>query len=318
MTTLVLAARGPLATAADAARDYIRAAKAKNTRRAYRSDWRDFEKWAAQAGVTALPAAPATVGLYLATRAATLRPATLARRLVALTLAHRAAGHALDTRAPEIHETMAGIRRTHGTAQRGKAPILTADLRRLVTALPDTPVGRRDRALLLLGFAGAFRRSELVGLDRDDLEFTADGLVVTLRRSKTDQDGQGRMIGVPYGGTPATCPVRALEAWIAAGDIGSGPVFRGARGRSGRIGARRLCDRSVALIVKRAAKRADLDPQRFAGHSLRAGLATSAAQGGASERAIMAQTGHRSTAMVRRYIRQGSLFEENAAARVGL
>lgn len=317
MTTLIPVADKPLAEAAHAARDYVRAAKSKNTRRAYRSDWLDFEAWAVRSGTTALPASPEIVGLYLAARAASLRPASLARRLVAIVAAHRLAGHRLDTRAPAIRETMAGIRRTHGTAQTGKAPILTADIRRMVAAQPDTLLGRRNRALLLLGFAGAFRRTELVGLDLDDLRFTADGLIVTLRRSKTDQEGQGRAIGIPYGATPATCPVRAVKAWIDSVGLGTGPLFRSAS-KGGRFRSARLGDKSVALIVKHAAESADLDPRRFAGHSLRAGLATSAAQGGASERAIMAQTGHRSTAMVRRYIRQGSLFEENAAARVGL
>lgn len=317
MTILIPVADKSLAEVARAARDYVRAAKSKNTRRAYRADWRDFEAWAASTGVAALPASPGTVGLYLAARAASLRPASLARRLVAIVAAHRLAGHMLDTRAPAIRETMAGIRRTHGTAQSGKAPILTADVRRMVAAQSDTLLGRRNRALLLLGFAGAFRRSELVGLDLGDLTFTAEGMIVTLTRSKTDQEGQGRTIGIPYGATPATCPVRVVKAWIDAAGLLTGPLFQSAR-KGGRLSSARLGDKSVALIIKHAAESAGLDSRHFAGHSLRAGLATSAAQGGASERAIMAQTGHRSAAMVRRYIRQGSLFQENAAAQVGL
>ena len=187
----------------------------------------------------------------------------------------------------------------------------------MMANLPDRLLGVRDRALLLVGFAGAFRRSELVSLNVRDLKFTNDGLTVTLRRSKTDQEGSGRKVGIPYGSSPETCPVRSLRAWLEASGIESGPVFRPIN-RHGQIRPSRLSDRAVALIVKRAAEAAGKDPAEFAGHSLRSGLATAAAIGGASERAIMKQTGHRSTAMVRRYIRDGSLFRENAAARVGL
>ena len=187
----------------------------------------------------------------------------------------------------------------------------------MVTALPDGILGTRDRALLLVGFSSACRRSELVGLDHQDVQPTSDGLVLTLRRSKTDQEGAGRSIGVPYGSDPNTCPVRSLAAWLDASGITAGPIFRPIN-RHGHVGSSRLSDRSVALIVKKYAAAAGLGPQHYSGHSLRAGLATSAAAAGASERAIMAQTGHRSAAMVRRYIRDGSLFRENAAAVVGL
>ena len=187
----------------------------------------------------------------------------------------------------------------------------------MVAGLPEGLLGIRDRALLLVGFAGAFRRSELVGLDIADLDFNHDGLTVTLRRSKTDQEGEGRKVGLPYGSNPSTCPVRSLQAWIEASAIEAGPVFRSVN-RHGRLQPDRLSDKAVALVVKRRAEAAGLDPSRYAGHSLRAGLATAAANAGVSERAIMAQTGHRSVQMVRRYIRDGSLFRENAAAKVGL
>ena len=198
----------------------------------------------------------------------------------------------------------------------------------MIAAQPDTLAGLRNRALLLLGFAGALRRSELVGLDVEDLDFTSAGLVVTLRRSKTDQDGDGRKLGVPYGGRLETCPVRTSQSWLSAAAITTGPMFREITkadrilnpytDKKGRQRGVRLGDKAVALIVKRAAQEAGLDPTRYAGHSLRAGLATSAAAAGASERAIMATTGHRSVQMVRRYIRSGELFRENAAATVGL
>jgi integrase len=212
---------------------------------------------------------------------------------------------------------LAGIRRAKGTAPDAKAPVLIGDLRAMVAALPAGLLGARDRALLLIGFAGAFRRSELVGLDVEDLTFSSDGLAVTLRRSKTDQEGAGRKIGIPYGSNPDTCPVRALQAWLDASVITAGPIFRSVN-RHGQLQPGRLSDRAVALIVKRCVEAAGKDARKFAGHSLRAGLATAAAIGGASERSIMAQTGHRSVMMVRRYIRDGSLFRENAAARVGL
>lgn len=317
-----------LGAVADQARAYVRESRAANTRRAYASDWSAFVAWCDGAGLASLPAAPETVALYLAAQAATLRPGTLARRLVAIAAAHRAAGQQLDTRHAAVRETFAGIKRTHGTAQQGKAPAVVAELRRMVDAQPDTLAGTRNRALLLVGFAGAFRRSEIAGLNVEDLAFTTEGLVVTLRRSKTDQAGEGRKVGVPYGSTPSTCPVRAARAWIDAAGITAGAVFREiATGgqlaapytdAAGRQRGERLSDKSIANIVKAAAKAAGLDASRYAGHSLRAGLATSAAAAGVSERAIMKTTGHRSVAMVRRYIRDGELFRENAAAAVGL
>ncbi len=306
-----------LADVAERAVDYARQAKAENTRRAYRSDWRDFTAWCAENGVSPMPAPPAIVGLNLTARAATLKTSTLGRRLTAISQAHRAKGRPLDMRHPAIRETWAGIRRSKGTMQRGKAPAVTADLKAMVAELPDTLRGVRDRALLLVGFSGAFRRSELVAVDVDDCEFTRDGLVITLRRSKTDQDGAGRKVGLPYGSNPATCPIRSLQAWLEVAGIEDGPVFRSIR-KGGRVQDARLSDRSVALIVKRAATASGLDPAIYAGHSLRAGLVTSAAAAGVPERAIMAQTGHKSLVTLRRYIRDGSLFRENAAAGVGL
>jgi integrase len=213
---------------------------------------------------------------------------------------------------------MAGIRRTLGMAPDQKAPTMPPDLRRMVVSCSgETLAGRRDRALLLFGFAGGFRRSELVGLDVEDIEETPDGLRVSVARSKTDQEGVGRNVGISWGQHPETCPVRALRAWREKTGIVAGPVFR-AVNRHDQMRNGRLTDQSVARIVKRAAERAGLDPAKYAGHSLRAGLAAAAAAGGAPERAIMKQTGHRSVEMVRRYIRSGSLFHENAAAYLGL
>ena len=266
-----------------------------------------------------LPASPETVALYLAALAATHRPATMTRRLTAITKAHQIAGHPSPAtmQQPAVSETLKGIRRTLGTAQQVKAPLLTADVRRMVEALPENLAGCRDRALLLLGFAGGFRRSELAALDVGDVLATEDGIVVKLRRSKTDPEGKGRDVGIPYGSTPSTCPVRALTAWKTAAGIAEGALFRGVD-RHGHLGSVRLHKDSVGLVVKRAAEAASLDPAKYAGHSLRAGLATQAYLNGAGELAIMRQTGHRSLAMVRRYIRDGSLFRENPAGKLGL
>jgi site-specific recombinase XerD len=306
-----------LATAVDAARNFIEQAKAPNTVRAYRADWKDFSAWCASRGLNDLPATAETVTLYVSELAGRCKVATLTRRISAISQAHQMAGHEPPTGAAAVRTVMAGIRRAKGTAPAAKAAAITDDIRAMVAALPDGLLGIRDRALLLVGFAGAFRRSELVGLDRRDLEFGKEGLTATLRRSKTDQEGQGRVIGIPYGSNPETCPVRALQAWLELSAIAQGPVFRGIT-RHGRVQPSRLSGYAVALIVKRYAAPAGLDPAKYAGHSLRAGLATAAAIGGASERSIMAQTGHRSVAMVRRYIRDGNLFRENAAAKVGL
>jgi site-specific recombinase XerD len=302
------------------ARDYAPEARAANTRRAYRADWRDFTSWCEGHGRPALPAAPETVALYLTDLAGRCKTSTLQRRLSSIAQAHQLAGHAAHdspTRHATVRAVWAGIRRAKGTAQAGKAPALTADVRAMVATLPDTLLGLRDRALLLLGFAGAFRRSELVGLDVGDLEAGRAGLVVTLRRSKTDQEGEGRKLGVPYGAHPDTCPVRAVQEWLDATGFREGPLFRSVN-RHEQVQPGRLSDKAVALVVKRAAAAAGRDPARYAGHSLRAGLATAAAMAGASERSIMAQTGHRSERMVRKYIRDGQLFCDNAAAAVGL
>lgn len=311
-----------LATIVDGAAradDYAGKSKSAATIRAYASGWRDFLQFCEQRDLSALPATDATVAAYLAGLAdGGAKAATIARRLVVISQAHRAADLPSPTTSSLVRRTHAGIRRSIGTAQLGKAPAKIDDLKLMLGVLPETRVGLRDRALLLLGFAGAFRRSELVSLDVADLEFSQAGLIVTLRKSKTDQEGRSRRLGIPFGSSEKTCPVRAVKAWLEAARIGSGPVFR-SLDRFQRVQPKRLSAERVALIVKRRAKQAGLDPDRYAGHSLRAGLATSAAAGGASERDIMAQTGHRSADMVRRYIREANLFAStNAASLAGL
>jgi integrase len=216
-----------------------------------------------------------------------------------------------------VRNTFKGVKRTLGTAPVQKAAALTEDIRAMVAVTDDGIIGARDRALILLGFAGAFRRSELVGFDVEDCSFGRDGLTVTLRKSKTDQNAEGRRVGVPFGANPDSCPLRNLQAWIEAAAITTGPLFRSIT-RHGQVQAGRLSGIDVARVVKKLVTRAGLDPAKYAGHSLRAGHATSAAIAGASERSIMNQTGHRSVQMVRRYIRDGSLFRENSAGKLGL
>lgn len=308
---------GELATLSDKVREYIQASKAQSTTEGYRRDWRGFTAWCEIRGLQPLPANPETVAAYLADRAETLRTSTLRRHLAAIAAAHRTAGRDDPTKHVGVQATWQGIRRTKGVAPSGKAPAITEIIRRMVTALPGNVLGVRDRALILLGFAGAFRRSELVALDCEDIEATREGLVATLRRSKTDQEGVGRRIGIPYGSNPATCPVRAVRAWLADAAIDSGPLFRPVN-RHGQVQGSRLTAQTVALIVKRYAAAAGLDPRHFSGHSLRAGHATAAAAAGVSERVISRQTGHRSQAMLRRYIREATVFQENSAASLGL
>jgi integrase len=246
-----------------------------------------------------------------------LKVGSIQRRLNAIAEAHKAMGADSPTAAGIVRNTLKGIKRTLGTSAVQKAPALTDDIRTMVESTDQGLIGLRDRALILLGFAGAFRRSELVGLDVEDCAFGKDGLTVTLRRSKTDQDGTGRKIGIPYGSNPETCPVRVLQAWLEQVGATRGPLFL-AMTRHGQIRPRSLSGIDVSRIVKKLARRAGLDPSKYAGHSLRAGHATSAAASGASERSIMSQTGHRSVQMVRRYIREGNLFRENSAGKLGL
>jgi integrase len=299
------------------AQELLRHSLAQNTRRAYAADWRHFSSWCQANHRINLPALPETVSLYLTILSEKAKVSTLTRRISAISQAHQVAGFDSPTQAPVVRQLMKGIRRTLGTAQVEKTPVKVEHLRTIMAGLDaERLIDVRDRALLLVGFAGAFRRSELVGLDIEDLEFNENGLVVHLRRSKTDPEGQGRKVGIPYGSTPATCPVRALKAWLAVLPGTEGPLFRGVD-RHGRIHPLRLTPQSVALVVKKRTAKEGIAGD-YAGHSLRAGLATAAAAAGVPERAIMAQTGHRSLNTLRKYIREGSLFLENAAAKVGL
>jgi site-specific recombinase XerC len=319
---------------AERARGYADQARAANTRRAYGSDVRAFEAWCEARGEVALPTSPAAVLAYLIDHATTLKVATLQRRLAAIREQHAAAGLSLDTSSAAFRDTWRGIKRAHGQPAAKKRPLMTVDLRRAIAILPDTLAGRRDRALILVGFAAALRRSELAGLEvvrRDGagwIEERPDGLVVHLGRSKTDQQGEGAEVGVPYGSNMETCPVRSYRAWIKAARLKEGPAFRPID-RHGRIGTEAVTDRAVARIVQRTVEAAALveghSPEEahrlaaaYAGHSLRSGLATSAAANDAPGHAIQRQLRHKRFDTTSGYIRSGQLFRQNPAGMAGL
>ena len=296
----------------DAARSFAEQEKAAATRRAYRSDFTIFAAWCLARGAETLPASPAVVAAFLAAEAnAGARASTITRRAAAIRYAHRLAGYETPTGAETVRAVMRGIRRTIGTAKDQKAPA-TADL--IVTMLkhcPDTLAGKRDRALIALGFAGAFRRSELVALTLADLVEAPDGYRVLIRHSKTDQEGQGQEIAIPRG--YRLRPVETVQTWLAAAEINDGPVFRPVL-KGGRVQTVSLTPHSAAQIVKHYAELAGLDPDSFAGHSLRAGFLTSAAEAGASVFKMMEVSRHKSVDTLRGYVRRADLFREHAGA----
>lgn len=288
--------------------DYLRASLSDNSRRAYRSDLNHF---LASGGT--IPASPEMVAQYLAAHAGLHAIATLARRLVSIGKAHTTQGMPSPTDTELVRATLRGIRHTHGSAQRQVAPAVKEDVLAMVAELEGMK-GIRDKALLLIGFAGAFRRSELVSLAVTDIEQAKQGLVIHLRRSKTDQEGRGRKVAIPFA-RGAVCPVLALHEWLDVAGITEGPIFRPVN-RHSVIADAPLTAQAVTLVIKERAKSVGLDPSRYAGHSLRAGLVTSAAQLGVSSWKIRQQTGHASDAMLSRYIREANIFVDNAAGAV--
>jgi site-specific recombinase XerD len=316
-TDLILATSAqPLAELVERAQAYTVDARASSTRRAYLSDFSTFEAWCARQGLPSAPTTAAAVAVYLASLADFGRKAsTIERALAGIAWAQRSRGFAWQKAHPAISAVMSGIRRKHGTAPTQKAPVVDQELALLVGTLGNDLRGLRDRALLTIGWFGAFRRSELVALTVDDVKQEREGLVVAVRRSKGDQEGRGAEKGIPYASNPAVCPVRALGAWLEAAGVTEGPIFRGVN-RHGRVAGKGLSDRTVARIVQGAAQRGGLDPKEFGGHSLRAGFATTAAKKGKSLDAIMRQTLHKSEQVARGYIRHAKLFDDNAA--VGL
>jgi len=309
---------------AAAVAEYADAALAASTRRAYESGWRHFVNWCAQARLAELPADPRTVAAYLAAYADRLTVATLSQRLAAIRWKHLAE----DLAEPDsaiLRDVWAGIRHMRGRPPNKKRAMIVADLRKVLQRMPATTAGLRDRALILVTFAGAFRRSEISGLMLEDrkslsggarLRFVAGGAEILLPRSKTDQSGRGRTVAIPHGKTKL-CAIAALKTWLEHAGISSGPVFRPVD-RHQRIAARAISPAVVADVVKRSAERAGLDPEVFAGHSLRSGFITQAAANGAEIDLIMRQSGHVKTDTVMGYIRDAELFTRNAASKVGL
>jgi integrase len=319
---------------AERAADYAAQAQSDNTRLAYASDWAVFQAWCDLQGAVALPADPAVVLAFLVDTAGQVKVSTQRRRLSAIKEMQRQAGFHLDTTSATFRDVWRGIRRAHGQPPVKKAALMTPLLRRALGTLPDSLTGVRDRALLLLGFAGALRRTELAGVEAsvrpgaDWLEETGDGLVVHLAKSKGDQEGDGQVVGVPFGSHPETCPVRAVRAWLQAGQITGGPVFRQIN-RHGRVGDEALCDHSVAFVIKRVIvagaraggateEEAAVTARRFAGHSLRSGLATSAAANDTPGHLIQRQLRHKKFDTTVGYIQEAELLKKNAAAMVGL
>ena len=313
-----------LAVLDDTGHAYDRAARSEATWRAYRADCEHFAGWCESVGLPALPASPETLARYLVHLAELgRRPATLTRRLAAISVAHQMAGYESPARSPAVRDRLAGIRRSLGVAQRQASPATTPEIRKMVKALPAGLHGTRDRLVILLGFAAALRRSELAALDVEDVRWVPEGIEVTIRRSKTHQEGEGAIVPVPYGSHRETCPVRAVGDWLDATGLESGPLVRGlARDAHLPIELRllgRLSTEGINRVVARAARRAGLDPAGvWTGHSLRAGLATAAAKAGVPDRAIMRTTRHRSRASLDRYVRAGKRWDQVAAASVGL
>jgi site-specific recombinase XerD len=305
-----------LAVLEERARSYEAASKSANTWRAYRSDLRHFGAWCEARGVVAMPAAPETVRHYLVDHVGKLAISTLRRRLSAISEAHAAAGEVNPTVSPVVRFAWEGMRRSHGSAPRGKEAAVTEVVAAMVKPLGRELIDVRDRAMLLVGFAGAMRRSELSALNFCDVTETGDGLRIIVERSKTDQEGEGAVVGLAYGSNPPTCPVRAWRAWVDASGIGDGPAF--CQLGHGRVTDKAIAGDGIARMVKRRATAAGLDPEMFSGHSLRSGFATTAARAGVAEHKIMRQGRWTTSQAMRGYISEGELFVDNPSAKLGL
>ena len=298
----------------------LQSSKANNTVRAYKSDFNDFGIFCAQNGFKSLPSDPKIVSLYLtylSTKDAKM--STLKRRLVSIGVIHKLKGHYLDTKHPAIIENIMGIKRRKGSIQKAKKPILINNLKNIINVIDQQKKEEikklRDRSIILIGFSGGFRRNEIVSLDYDDLDFVPEGLKINLRRSKTDQFGEGFTKALPYFDSSQYCPVVSLKKLLDLSKINTGPVFRRFI-KGSKLSENRLTDQTVALLIKEYLNLAGIDNKNFSGHSLRSGFATSAAESGVEERSIMAMTGHKSTEMVRRYIKEANLFKNNALNKI--
>jgi len=285
----------------------LKNSKAANTLRAYRADFKDFSAFCAKNGLSSMPTEPKILSLYLTHLSAKSKFSTLKRRLASISVIHKMKGHYLDTKHPLIMENLHGIKRVKGSHQKAKKPILINDLKLIINAIDQSNQLEnkkiRDKSLILIGFSGGFRRSELVSIKYDDIEFVNEGVKIFIKRSKTDQTGEGMIKAIPYFNNKNFCPVTNLKTWINYSEKKIGNIFN-------------ISDKSVALIIKKYASLAGLDQDRYGGHSLRSGFATSAAESGAEERNIMAMTGHKTTQMVRRYIHEANLFKNNALNKI--
>jgi site-specific recombinase XerD len=284
----------------------LKNSKAHNTLRAYQADFNDFTNFCNTNGFSSLPTDPKIVALYLTHLSSFSKFSTLKRRLASIKVIHKLKGHYIDTKHPVISENLMGIKRKLGVKQLSKKPILISDLKLIVQAIIDDKNEYKkiqNKALILIGFAGGFRRSELVSIEREDIDFVDEGVKINIRKSKTDQTGIGMTKAIPYFDNKIFCPVISLNEWINYANISNGKIFN-------------ISDKSVALIIKKYALIAGLDNTKYAGHSLRSGFATSTAETGADERSIMAMTGHKTTQMVRRYIQEANLFKNNALNKI--
>ena len=298
----------------------LQSSKANNTVRAYKSDFNDFGKFCAQNGFKSLPSDPKIVSLYLTHLSAKdAKMSTLKRRLVSIGVIHKLKGHYLDTKHPAIIENIMGIKRRKGSVQKSKKPILINYLKQIINIIDEQKKEEikkfRDRSIILIGFSGGFRRNEIVSLDYDDLDFVPEGLKINIKRSKTDQFGEGFTKALPYFDSSKYCPVVSLKNWLEISGITSGPLFRKFV-KGSKLAENRLTDQTVALLIKEYLNLAGIDSKNYSGHSLRSGFATSAAESGVEERSIMAMTGHKSTEMVRRYIKEANLFKNNALNKI--
>ena len=297
----------------------LRSSKANNTLRAYKSDFKDFGAFCSSHGFVSLPTEPKIVSLYLTHLSKNSKISTLRRRLVSIGMVHKLKGHYLDTKHPIIIENLMGIKRIKGSVQKGKKPILINHLKSIINVINEQKIDElkkiRDKTIILVGFGGGFRRTELISIDHEDLEFVPDGVKIIVKRSKTDQFGEGMMKGLPYFNNEEYCPVINLKKWLDLSNIKSGPIFRRfAKGSA--LTNNRLTDQSVVLIIKNYLNLAGIENKNYSGHSLRSGFATVAAESGADERSIMAMTGHKTTQMVRRYIREANIFKNNALNKI--
>tara|TARA_B100000029_G_C17482049_1_gene925894 strand:- start:189 stop:1106 length:918 start_codon:yes stop_codon:yes gene_type:complete len=284
----------------------LKSSKAINTLRAYKADYKDFASFCIKNGFKPMPSEPKIITLYLTYLSKVCKFSTLKRRLASISVMHKMSGHYIDIKHPMITENLMGIKRILGSHQKAKKPILINDLKLIINVIDEekNEIKRcKNKALILIGFAGGFRRSELVSILYEDIDFVKEGVKIFVKRSKTDQSGEGMTKGIPYFKNNNYCPVISLKKWIEKSDIKSGKIFN-------------ISDKSVALIIKKYAEASGLDSKKYSGHSLRSGFATSTAELGAEERSIMAMTGHKTTQMVRRYIQESNLFKNNALNKI--